>query len=104
MSRLHARLQRREDEALEYAIARQRDRRSLTKSQISAHIARAVAALDARRVAGRPEKLASAEANSGKSAAAALAPTEGAPPPSPKRQPRVLSPEEVEETYRRGFT
>lgn len=53
-----------EDEALRYAIHNQRDRRNLT----DADILRCVAELDKRKVVGRPEKLASREANFGKSA------------------------------------
>jgi len=54
-----------EQEALEYAIRCQRNRRNLT----AAEIVQCVAELDKRRTAGRPtaDKLASQDANSGKS-------------------------------------
>jgi ParB-like chromosome segregation protein Spo0J len=54
-----------EDEALDYAIGRQRERRHLT----DAELARCLAELDRRRTAGRPEKLAQHCANYGKSSA-----------------------------------
>lgn len=63
-------------EALEYAIARQRDRRNLTKKQIDSFVARAIAALDRVGKSGERTDLASPEARlqsntrSGKSAAA----------------------------------
>lgn len=59
------------DEALDYAIARQRDRRNLTRQELAAFVARALHAKDNRKQAGRPDKLASIDANYGKSSAEA---------------------------------
>jgi len=61
-------------EALEYCIRRQRDRRNLTHAELAGFVARAMAALDRVKTAGRPSKeLASIDANSGKSAAVTAA-------------------------------
>jgi protein gp37 len=56
-------------DALEYAIARQRDRRNLTRPEMTAFIVRAIDALDRLKPAGQRTDLASVEARSGKSAA-----------------------------------
>jgi hypothetical protein len=53
-----------EDAAIRYAIPDQRDRRNLT----NADLMRFIEAVDRRKTAGRPEKLASTEANFEKSA------------------------------------
>lgn len=54
---------------MEYAIRRQRDRRNLTRAEITGFVTRAFELLDRVKTAGRPpEELAQSCANSGKSA------------------------------------
>lgn len=67
-----------DDDAMDYAIANQRDRRNLT----DAELASLVLAVDSRKKAGRPtseKELASSDANSGKSAAKTAALTGTSP-------------------------
>ncbi len=89
-----------QQEALEYAIRNQRNRRSLT----DAELVKCVAVLDAKKKAGRPsDKLASVEANSGKSANA-TAELLGVSRATVERVRTVLdhAPEPVREAVERG--
>jgi ParB family chromosome partitioning protein len=89
------------EDALEYAIKSQRNRRNLTDKEII----RCIAELDKRRTAGRPsnEKLASGDANFGKSASE-TASTLGISTCKVERARTVLNkaPEEVKEAVKSG--
>lgn len=92
--------------AVEYAVARQRDRRNLSKEALRAGQVRSIEVLDRVKTAGRPEKLASVDANSGKKSAAETAEKVGVSQAQVERVRAVLaSPDEpTKQALRNGTT